>query len=98
LEGKGSNGALGRFETVSLGFDPSSHILQMERRWTSRSPKGEVTTRVYRSQKRPVSADDVRGWLADHGFLIHQVFGDRRGTLYTETSERAIFWAQKRPI
>ncbi len=33
-------------------------------------------------------------WLEAHGFVIEQLYGDRAGNPYTETSKRAIFWAR----
>jgi hypothetical protein len=32
----------------------------------------------------------------DNGFLIEHQFGDRQGSAYTDSAERAIFWAVKR--
>lgn len=44
-------------------------------------------------QKHPVSAQEVRTWLESYGFTVEGVFGDRAGSAYTPTSQRAIFWA-----
>jgi hypothetical protein len=46
-------------------------------------------------QKHPVSTGEVTAWLMDNGFIIEQHYGDRAGTPYQPTSNRAIFWARK---
>ena len=37
----------------------------------------------------------MQTWLEKYGFVVEQIFGDRAGDPYTETSNRAIFWAKK---
>ncbi len=56
---------------------------------------GSIVEKEYVQQKHPVSAIEVQAWLETHGFTIELTFGDRAGNPYTETSERAIFWARK---
>jgi SAM-dependent methyltransferase len=76
-------------------FDAPRRLVRF-RRWTEiTAPDGRKTIREYVQQKHPVSAGEVRSWLEQSGFVIEHLFGNRRGTPYTENSGRAIFWARK---
>lgn len=58
-------------------------------------PDGSIVEKECVQQKQPVSTVEVQTWLEANGFVIEQLYGDRAGNPYTETSSRAIFWARK---
>jgi SAM-dependent methyltransferase len=59
-------------------------------------PAGQVHYEEWETCTRPVSEDEVRGWLLANSFSIVELFGNRTGAPFTDRSRRAIFWAQKR--
>jgi SAM-dependent methyltransferase len=67
----------------------------MRRRLTIESPDGAVQNREWETVTRPVSMEEVRGWLEGAGFQVLELFGDRAGTPFTPDSGRAIFWARR---
>ena len=96
FEGTGADGRYGRWTMESLRFDENRGVLNMKRRWRTRTATGEESHSEYHGSKHPVTADEIREWLDAHGFLTLEAFGDRSGNPYTSDSQRAIFWAQKR--
>ena len=75
--------------------DPKARLIRSRRTVTVTRPDGTSTTKAWIQQKHPPSTPEMRGWLAAHGFAVEQLFGDRHGSPYTETSGRAIFWARR---
>ncbi len=49
----------------------------------------------YTQRKHPASTLEVESWLTAHGYVVEELYGDRAGTPYSESSERAIFWARR---
>ncbi|MCP4425977.1 MAG: class I SAM-dependent methyltransferase [Chloroflexi bacterium] len=96
FEGTGANGMFGRFTMRPISFDRLNEILEIERTWFKRTPDGIETEVKYSGKKRPVRAMEVKDWLTKHGFVILDLFGDRKGKPYTPESNRAIFWAKKK--
>ncbi len=76
-------------------YDAPLRLVRFRRGTTVTLPDGSIVTKEYVQQKHPVSAVEVQTWLEKHGFLIEQMYGDRAGTPYTETADRAIFWARR---
>lgn len=58
-------------------------------------PDGSIKTEEYLTQCHPPSTVEMQTWLEKYGFAVEQIFGNRVGNPYTETSNRAIFWAKK---
>jgi hypothetical protein len=46
-------------------------------------------------QKHPVSAEEVRGWLEKHDFVIERNYGNTNDEPYSPDLNRATFWARK---
>jgi SAM-dependent methyltransferase len=82
--------------TETVWYDVPRRLAKFRRRTKVTLPDGSIVKQEYVQQKHPVSAVEVQTWLETHGFTIERTFGDRAGSLYIETSERAIFWARKR--
>lgn len=80
----------------TIWFDAQRRLARFRRRTGITAPDGKTVVREFIEQKHPVSAGEVRAWLADSGFVIEHQFGDRQGSAYTDSTERAIFWAVKR--
>jgi SAM-dependent methyltransferase len=81
--------------TETIWYDASARLVRFRRSTRVALPGGQIVEKEYVQQKHPVSTIEVRAWLNTHGFVIEQLYGDRAGNPYTETSERAIFWARK---
>lgn len=79
----------------TIWFDIPHRLVRFRRRTNVIFPDGNRFEKEYIQQKHPVSTVEVQKWLERHGFIVVQLYGDRAGHLYTETSERAIFWAKK---
>jgi SAM-dependent methyltransferase len=85
----------GRMETI--WYDAPRRLVRLRRGVTITFPDGRVVDREWVQQKHPVSVDEIRGWLAEYGFVVEQMLGDHAGTPYTDQSTRATFWARKQP-
>ena len=81
--------------TETLSFDRKKRIWLARRGISVISPDGTTRTVERLQQKHPVRFEEVRGWLAGHGFAVERTFGDRSGNPYHGDAPRAIFWARK---
>jgi SAM-dependent methyltransferase len=79
----------------TIWFDNSLRLVKFRRQTRIIRPDGSVVEKEYVQQKHPVSAGEVRQWLEKHGFVIERFYGDHAENQYSDTSERAIFWARK---
>lgn len=95
LEGTGADGTYARQSAETVAADPEKGLLHIKRTWYTRTIDGVESTEEYMTSKRPVSGAEVQGWVESHGFRIIKSFGDVTGEPRTETSKRAIFWAEK---
>ena len=82
--------------TQVIWFDAPARLARFQRTTRAIYPDGTINEQTYVQQKHPVSAGEVSGWLKKHGFSIEKCFGSRTGEDYTDSSERAIFWARRR--
>ncbi len=90
-----ADGTLVESTMETVWYDAPRRLVKLRRRTRVTLPDGTMVERKYVQQKHPVSTIEVRTWLATYGFTVEQVYGDRAGTSYGETSERAIFWARR---
>lgn len=81
--------------TENLECDAKARIWRARRTILVRHPDGRTETFTHLEQKHPVIHDEVATWLAGHGLVIEQSFGDHAGSPYTPDSPRAIYWARK---
>ena len=96
LAGEDRQGTYGRSSMKHVSFDKKTNVLTIRRKWYVREPDGEESETEYTTLKHPVTGAEVESWLNAHNFEILQKFGDRKGGPYTDTSDRAIFWAKKK--
>ena len=90
-----SDGTLVEGTMETIWFDAPARLVRFRRRARFTLPDGGVIETEHIQQKHPVSTEEVASWLATHGFVVEQLYGDRVGTTYTDRSERAIFWARR---
>jgi SAM-dependent methyltransferase len=81
--------------TETIWYDAPRRLWRGRRSVTIVFPDGSQVHREWLIRKHPVSAVEQQNWLAAHGFVVEQVLGDRSGSPYTGSSDRAIFWARK---
>jgi SAM-dependent methyltransferase len=79
----------------TIWYDVSKRLARFRRRAIIQYPKGQTMASASIQQKHPVSAAEVQRWLEIHGFKIEHKSGDRKGSPFTSSSSRAIFWARK---
>jgi len=79
--------------TELLWFDSERRLSRNRRSIRVTYPDGRVEERSYVQQKHPPSTSEMKDWLQRHGFTIEQLYGDKKGTRYTDASPRAVFWA-----
>jgi SAM-dependent methyltransferase len=79
----------------TIWYDAPRRLARFRRRTQVALPDGRVIEKEYMQQKHPVSTAEVQAWLVSQGFVVERLYGDRAGNPYSETSERAIFWARK---
>jgi SAM-dependent methyltransferase len=80
----------------AVWWDARRRLVRFRRRTRVALPDGTVVEREFIQQKHPVSTAEVRSWLTAHGLAVVRLCGDYDGAPYTDDSERAIFWAEKR--
>ncbi len=80
----------------TIWFDVKQRLARFERRYEITSPEGVITEYQFTQQKHPVSKIEVETWLEKHGFEVLAVYGDHAANPYHPSSQKAIFWAQKR--
>ena len=90
-----ADGTLVESTMETVWYDAPRRLVQLRRSTRVTLPDGRLVEKGYVQQKHPVSTCEVRTWLATYGFAVDQLYGDRAGTPYDATSERAIFWARK---
>lgn len=81
--------------TETTWFDGPKRLWQARRLITIKYPDGTNSTIEQVVQKHPVSVVEQQQWLRTYGFIIENLYGDRKGSPYTDKSDRAIFWAKK---
>jgi SAM-dependent methyltransferase len=77
-------------------FDAVARRVMYQRRTIVTSIDGQSKTWEYQMGCHPPSTIEMKSWLDKYCFEVEKLFGDRSGGLYTDTSDRAIFWARKR--
>ena len=90
------NGTRIQTERERIWFDIPGRVVRYRRRTKIVFTDGNIKTEEYTIQCHPPSKIEIENWLENYGFVVEQIFGDRAGNLYEETSNRAIFWAKKR--
>ncbi len=83
----------GKMETA--WHDADRRMARFRRTATLTFPDGRVEQRVWMQQKHAPSTEEMKGWLASHGFRIASLWGDRRRETYHPSADRAVFWACK---
>jgi len=81
--------------TETLWFDVQKRLVRFRRTVEIMTPDGKTRRKEWVEQKHPPSTVEMQGWLRKHGFVIEELWGDRRRSPYTARSSRAIFWARK---
>jgi SAM-dependent methyltransferase len=80
--------------TETIWFDAAGRLVRFRRTVTIHRPNGGTDRREWVEQKHPPSTGEMMGWLRQYGFTIENLWGDRRGTAYTDRAGRAIFHAR----
>jgi SAM-dependent methyltransferase len=81
--------------TELLWFDAERRLTRRRRTIRMTYCDGRVEERSYIHQNRPPSTGEMSQWLAKHGFVVEQLFGDKNGSPYSDVSPRAVFWARR---
>jgi SAM-dependent methyltransferase len=89
------DGTIIQTERERIWFDISKRLVGYRRRTRISFPDGSTKTEEYETQCHAPSKVEMQTWLEKHGFVVEQIFGDRAGRSYENTSNRAIFWAKK---
>lgn len=83
----------GTMETIAC--DVENRIARFRRTVEIRTPDGQTQKRTWIEQKHPPSTREMHTWLAEAGFEVVHLWGDRRKTPYTDEAGRAVFWAKR---
>lgn len=93
LSGLCSDGTHIECTMETIWCDVPSRLVRFLRKAIIKYPDGQIIIRESIQQKHPVSVEEMKTWLENHGFSIKQILGDRGGSPFTSSSNRAIFWA-----
>lgn len=79
----------------TIWFDVSARLVRFRRKTKTIFPDGHIIEHTYIQQKHPISTQEVRLALERFGLVVEKLYGSRDCQPYTDSSPRAIFWAQK---
>jgi hypothetical protein len=79
----------------TIWFDVSARLVRFQRKTKTVFPDGHIIEQTYIQQKHPFNMKEVSLSLERNGFIIEKHYGSRARQPYTDSSPRAIFWAQK---
>jgi SAM-dependent methyltransferase len=96
LTGRLPNGTYIENFLETIWYDAPARLVRFKRSTVVTLPDGRVLECEFEQQKHPVSRGEVQAWLGRYGFTVRGLYGDRSGAAYSETSERMIFWAEKK--
>ena len=82
----------GSRETV--WYNVTRRLVRFRRTVELTSPAGKSIKKEWLEQKHPPGTAEMKAWLRKYGFEILSLWGDREKSPYSDTSERAVFWAR----
>lgn len=77
-----------------IWYDAEQRLVRYRRVTEVRTPDGNTHKTEFVVQTYPPSTVEMQAWLQKHGFVIENLWGDRKQSTYVEESSRAIFWAK----
>jgi SAM-dependent methyltransferase len=92
--GKCSNGTLVKGSMETIWYNINRRLVRFRRTVEITTPDGETTQKEWVEQKHPPSTVEMKAWLKKYCFSILNLWGGRDRSLYTNESERAVFWAK----
>jgi SAM-dependent methyltransferase len=78
--------------TEVIWYDAEKRIARYNRTVTINTPDGRTMKKAWTEQCHAPSTAEMQGWLKKYGFKLEKLWGGRDKSLYTEQSERAVFW------
>lgn len=95
ISGQCKDGTVLENNRETIWFDVPNRLARFRRRYVIISPDGEKKEYEFLQQKHPVSKVEVETWLNKNNFEIIAMYGDYSFNPYSDSSDRAIFWAKK---
>lgn len=95
FEGTDSFGNYGKSSIYDSKYEERTQITTFKRKIEITTKAGERIVKESDCVKHIPTLAQVREWLEETGFKIIQEYGDYKGEPISETSNRAIIWAEK---
>lgn len=92
--GKCSDGTQVKGSRETIWYDTKKRLVRFQRAVELITPGGQRLRKEWIEQKHPPSTPEMKGWLEKHGFVIENLWGDRKRSPYTDESARAVFRAR----
>jgi hypothetical protein len=92
--GKCGDGTIVRGTTETIWYNTKERLVRFRRTVEITFPNGTTNDKEWTEQKHPPSTLEMKTWLDKYGFAIEFLWGDRKKSLYTDMSPRAVFWAK----
>lgn len=96
FEGTDCDGNYGTITIVEEDFNNSTQICTSIYRTELKTKEGQLITQNYTKTKHIPTLENVETWLKETGFNISNEYGDYQGNRISESTCRAIMWAEKR--
>lgn len=96
FEGRDNKGNYGKYILKGGRYDPAEQTTSFTRRMEITTSTGELFVHEKAAMKHIPTLKQVRRWLKEAGFEILREYGDYKGNPISETTYRAILWAERR--
>mgnify|MGYP001136853150 CR=1 FL=1 len=94
-QGTDSNGTYGSMLLKDSTFDTEKNVCHFTRVIQLKLKDGKEIVHKTRSTKHFITLKQLHEWLTRYGFVIKKEYGDYQGNPISDTTNRAIIWAQK---
>jgi SAM-dependent methyltransferase len=90
-----ADGTILKSTMEAVWYDSGARLVRFRRKTRIVPSEGQAHTTECMQQKHPVSIREIRDWLKAHGFELLAQYGNYDRGPCEESSDRAIFWAEK---
>ena len=89
-----SDGTRVKGSTETIWYNVKERLVHFRRTVEITTTDGRTRKKEWIEQKHPPSTVEMQTWLHKYGFVIENLWGDRKRSPYTDKSGRAVFWAR----
>lgn len=92
--GKCSDGTIVNGTTETIWYNLKERLVRYRRTAEIITPDRRTKKKEWVEQCHAPSTIEMKTWLKKYGLIIENLWGDRLKSVYTDKSDRAVFWAR----